>query len=292
MSAIPQQLYREITFTAGLPGLQGFTAKGSKDGGSHISFSIVMDRKKGPNKAEVVIHNLSRAKIALLEATGSVGTLSAGYELRVQQMFDGDIIQLDSKRTAKGTATKAFLGHGEVAYKEAEFSATIGGDVPYASIVAQIGVAMLLPVSPSAVDLTGSSLGGWTFFGKARDALTEIARAVGADWSIQDGAIIFTNGDTPTAEQAVLLSDTSGLLTTERIHEKRNKKSGKVLQRSGWKFTTLLNPGFRPGRIVSVISTSNPEVNGFFTINRASHVGDSKQGKFRSVIEAREATLA
>ncbi len=280
---VGQQFPRKITFTAGLPGLQAFTTSTQ-----FISFSVKKDKRKGPNKCEVKITNLKPPTLKLLEATGSVASLAVGYEGLDVVIFDGDVSRFDSKKTPTGSITSIRIGNGEIAYAETEFCRSIGAGTPYTSIIAQIALEMNLPLGNIGLTSDAVTLGGQSFFGPARKALTTIARAVGADWSIQEGALVFTTGDIPLPDTAVLLTGDSGLLDSTRIVQKRNKSTGKVTTRAGWTITTQLNPGFKPGRTVSIASIKNPQLNGLFTIRQVAHQGDNRGGKFTSVLEVRE----
>ena len=138
---------------------------------------------------------------------------------------------------------------------------------------------------------------GFSFYGQAKDALTEICNALGLSWNIQNNILnIILAGGTST-NRGLVFSPQSGLIgVPERITQaeyKSNKSNPKKKQKekakkeeprkkAGWRINTLLVPSVNPADMVKVESKW---ITGWFRVEKVSHRGDYNGTNWGSTME-------
>ena len=105
--------------------------------------------------------------------------------------------------------------------------------------------------------------------GNSRDILTKIARNNKADWSIQDGSLIFLPKDKVLSDDAVLISQDTGMINAPEQTDE------------GLELTCLLNPALQIGGLVKVESIIE-YFNGEYKIVKLAHSGDGIGGDWHS----------
>ena len=105
--------------------------------------------------------------------------------------------------------------------------------------------------------------------GNSRDILTRIARNNDANWSIQDGALVFLPKDKVLSDDAVLLSQDTGMINAPEQTDE------------GLELTCLLNPALQIGGLVQVESILE-YFNGEYKIVKLAHSGDGIGGDWQS----------
>jgi hypothetical protein len=112
--------------------------------------------------------------------------------------------------------------------------------------------------------------------GLAADHMTDLMRSAGLEWSIQDGQLQVLNVGQPLAGQAILISESSGMVGSPSVDTKG------VLA-----FTTLMIPGIKPGIPVSV-QTETPNTSGGYRIISVEYKGDTMGQEWYCVCEAQK----
>ena len=120
---------------------------------------------------------------------------------------------------------------------------------------------------------------GTVLSGNASRELTDLCRSVGAEWSVQNGAVQLLQIGEPLAGKAVELGPDSGLVGSPTIDNKDAKKGSIV------KATCLLIPDLVPGRKVTFKSVARLE--GGFRIEEVTYRGDTSGRDWYAEIECK-----
>ena len=241
-----------------------------------FEFEVKRSSRREPNTAQVRMFNPCDESIGLLEAAGAMIQLFAGYG-EPSLIFTGSIRKKAGVVVEETPTERIFTieaGDGEQAYQLVRFDKHFAAGTPNNTILDAIVREMGLGIGPGSAELPEHTYANdVTFYGPASRALREVVEDAGASHSIQDGNLVILVGDASTRETAVLISSSTGMLGSP---EKGDK--GKV------KFTSFLNPGIRPGRIVSIDAH---RVNGWHQVEKLTHAGDNQQGSFTTECEAK-----
>ena len=110
---------------------------------------------------------------------------------------------------------------------------------------------------------------GRVLCGDSREILNRVARNNQADWSIQDGNLIFLPKDKVLNAEAVLLSQETGMIGSPEQTD------------DGLELSCLLNPALQIGGLVEVQSIIE-HFNGEYKIIKLAHSGDGLGGDWLS----------
>jgi hypothetical protein len=221
------------------------------------------------------MYNPDPVSIGVIQGTGGMIEVLAGYKPFPSMIFTGSIPDRGIIAEKKGTDRIIVLeaGDGEFSSTTARFdwhySAGTEVNIVLQQILLQMGLGLGpgSPVLPPRVFTSDT-----TFFGLASDALNQICSDAGASWSIQDGNVVILLDDSqPTIETAILLTSDSGLIESPSVTD------------DGVNLKSLLNPGIRPGRILSVLSFASQ---GFFKARKVVHTGDTEGNAWYTEVEA------
>lgn len=252
--------------------------------GLRVSFKVKKTSGKEPNTAEVNIANLSATSRAAMAKKHAKLILQAGFEESIATIFSGDARTVDHVRDGASWVTKALAGDGERAYQYSRCSESFGPGTRASDVILYLSRA--LGINPGNALEKANALpkgsvaafaNGISVHGKAATELDRVLRAVGFEWSIQDGALqILEEGET-NRRQIVLLSPSSGLLGSP-VHGTPDKKGKPAML----KVKALLQPTLRPGDRVRIEAEAT---NGQFRIVSLSHSGDTAGGDWFTELE-------
>lgn len=245
--------------------------QGKRLEGLRVKFEIEKTLEAVPNKAVISIYNLNADSRALTERKGLALILSVGYGTLLEDIFSGDIAQPKSQLTGPDIITTFEVGDGEVAYQQSRVDITYTAGTSLKDAI--LGVAKsfgqtikdLASVGPEKI------LNGLVLSGPSRTHMDQLTAKGGLEWSIQDGAIQVLKKNSPTNEEAVVLSPQSGLIG---VPQKKDE---------GIELTSLLQTKIKPGRIIQV---SSKFISGTFRCTRVTHKGDTHDKDWVSVVEA------
>lgn len=252
----------------------------------HISFTVEKTIAQSANKGTVRIWNLSESTRTSIKAKDKI-IVKAGYEDEgTANLFFGDIqIVTDSKdSTDRITEIEAFDGQSAIQNTDITCSFSAGTSVQ--SVFQYIRGKMGLPLANKEIVLPGQYAGGYSFVGKAKDAMTQVLLYAGYAWSIQNEQIVIHNDFTVVQKTGLNISPTTGLIGSPQIinDTDTNQNEGqRVLKR--WGVKSLLFPQLIPGASVQV--TAN-EVKGIFKIETVIYDADNMEGEFVSNMEVVE----
>ena len=235
-----------------------------------VAFEIDKTINEKPNPAKIQVWNLNRDHInQLLSQDYKKVALSVGYgELR--QIYAGDITKTRIQREGLNFVLTLECSDGHQAYTQSRAKTTLKAGATDKQIVEELQKTMP-KVQTGAIDIPNQRKlpRGRVLNGNSRDILTKIARNNKADWSIQDGSLIFLPKDKVLSDDAVLISQDTGMINAPEQTDE------------GLELTCLLNPALQIGGLVKVESIIE-YFNGEYKIVKLAHSGDGIGGDWRS----------
>ncbi|HHF5843046.1 phage protein [Haemophilus influenzae] len=237
-----------------------------------VAFEIDKTINEKPNPAKIQVWNLNRDHInQLLSQDYKKVALSVGYgELR--QIYVGDITKTRIQREGLDFVLTLECSDGHQAYTQSRTKTTLKAGATDKQIVEELQKTMP-KVQSGAIDIPNQRKlpRGRVLNGNSRDILNKIARNNKADWSIQDGALIFLPKDKVLNDDAVLISQDTGMINAPEQTDE------------GLELTCLLNPALQIGGLVKVESIIE-YFNGEYKIVKLAHSGDGIGGDWHSKI--------
>lgn len=249
-----------------------------------ISFVVDKVQSDTPNKCTLDIYNLSDDTITKVAKVGNKVILRAGYEDEggVKSLFFGDTTRAIrvKDQTEKILKIEAFDGQTNLTETNVSLSyfPGISADVVTQDIISLIGLPLGNIITP-----TGSVYRhGFSFVGKAKDALNSVLFRVGRFFSVQNEQIIILELGEISRSTGLKITPNSGLINEPKLLDdlKSGQSADDVPKR--YEVDTLLLPQLVPGANVIIESS---QVNGTFKIEDATFKGDNFEGEFVTTIE-------
>lgn len=275
------QFLRSARVTIGPAGEDG----ASFDERFRIAFQVTKTLEQDANRAEVRIYGLSDDTVDRIQSLDNRLVLEAGYDGATKVIAVGDLSSYGTESEPPDSITVVESGDGLRALTEAQTSVSFAEGVDAERVLRQISDDMALEVRDVAETIDGLFEQGFSFDGRSKDALDQIAERVGLDWSIQDDEIQFTRPDAAALEEMVFLSRRTGLLDTPERMDDLSAGQVRGAEDGGWSFRSLLAPGIVPGGLVEVES---PRVSGIMRVVSVEHIGDTRGPEWESRVEAIE----
>ena len=255
-----------------------------------MQFTIEKGSKSEANQARIVVFNLSGASRSFFETTPLYFILQAGYEFPgqdpfVENIFQGSIIAITDPNTGKPTKsgkvanvrngadwqTSVEFGDGQSNQMTAKINKSFQQGITLKTAIQDVAGTFKLPINEirDVPDKTFES--GLVLSGTSKDELDKLAETAGVEASIQDGEIQILAPKSTTSDEAIVLTENTGLL-------------GSPIRRAeGLELLTLLIPRIRPGRKLSVASN---EIEGVFRCRKVIFEGDTHEGNWNARVEA------
>lgn len=232
--------------------------------------------KSGPNTATLEIYNPSPDSIAAAQTPRAVVRVLAGHDVP-RLLFVGTVIKNGARIEQAGPdriLTVEAMDGGrsyQAAHINESFSRTSTIEQVFGSLAEKLGVQL------GAVEL-GEGVQfprGLTLTGPARTVLADLATSIGAEWSIQDGALQVLSDSADTGEAVVLVSSRTGnLIGSPKVGSE------------GLEITALLDGRLRPGRRLVIESKM---FKGVYRAREVQHVFDSGwDSSFHTTVVAKE----
>lgn len=245
-----------------------------------VVFEINRNLTKHPDPAQITIYNLA-TKTRSGFYQGAPVRLSAGYMDAAGLIYAGTLTGITPNRDGPDYAVTLSCRDGDAAYRATTRRAYAVG-APMTLIVGDLVAAMGLRVGSGAVAaLAGlSSRGPLVHVGYAQDKLSQVLAPHGLVWSMVDGEVSIVPSDGALQADAILLTPDTGLVGSPEPISDKVPPIGAVVRRV--RVTSLLQPGFVPGRRVVLEST---EYAGTYRVDRLVHKGDTHGQDWYSVAE-------
>lgn len=244
----------------------GNTTTGIAIDALRVAFELTKSIDAKPNPGKIDVWNLSRQSSArILSGEFDLVKLWAGYEtLRV--VYAGDIVKKVVKRDGLDFITSLECGDGHVDYQNSLIMTTLASGSTEQDAYNAAAKAMK-NTKPGAFDLPLQRTlpRARVLAGNARDVLGRVALNNNADWSVQDGELIMVPADKVLPDEAVLLSQDTGMIGSPEATD------------NGLELSCLCNPALKIGGLVRVQSILE-FFNGDYKIVHLQHKGDAIGG--------------
>jgi len=248
---------------------------------SGLRVEFVVSKSKDENVASFKVYNVGPTTAAQL-SVGLLITLSAGYKGRESSIFSGDVIDIKKGVQGPDTIIEIISRAGASSLRSGIFSFSYGRAVSAFGVLRDLGARIGVPLDLKTGDLTDRPYSnGWSFVGKAIDALREVAERVGGRVVQYPGAVVIASRDiaVPASLEIALLSSSSGLLgSPSRLTEEEAAKDGTTgdkKKRHGWQFSSLIDGRIVHGGLVNIQSLSIPGGSAVVTVGELKITGDT-----------------
>ena len=269
-----QNWLRTYTLKCGDNGGSGFeigNINSNEEDCLHISFSVEKSSEESPNDAKVQIWNLSPDNLSILETKDCIVELKAGYGSSRALLLVGNVTSAITELDNADRMTELTVVDGLVELRDTNLTISINGKVDSKSVYQQIANEMGISIV-FAGDLTFVTLpNGFSYVGKAKNALQKLATLCGHAWSIQNQVLQITLPGRPITTQGYVLSADTGLI---KIPKKITIGSGDD-QKTGWEVEYLLNGAIGVNDIVELKSNT---ISGYFLVYKITMDGDNMSG--------------
>lgn len=245
-----------------------------------VVFEVNRNLRKQPDPAQITVYNLPQKDRSNL-TSGQELRLVAGYQETAGLLYSGTITAITPQRDGPDYGLSFTLRDGDAAYQRTIRQSYSAG-APLSVVVGNLVSAMGLGLTAGAAALLEgkATRGPLVHVGYARDKLEQVLLPWALRYTIADGMVSLLPFDSTTAEEAILLSPQTGLVGfPEPMTDQNRPKSNNVTQ---LRLTSLLQPGFMPGR--RVVLQGVPYA-GVYRVDRLIHKGDSHGQEWYSVAE-------
>jgi hypothetical protein len=256
-----------------------------------MSFDITRDLTKNTDRAEIKIHNLSDATIALMSKAKNKIVIYAGYadEGGAKKIFQGDLYQ--SWITKEGTERILNISsHDGLAYTQSSnFIKSYASGISVDTVINDMVSAMGYPINGSIPITNMVYSNGYAFAGKVCDCLQKVLARAGLRYNIQNEQICIYADGTPIipAAQLYLNYDTGLIFVEEKQRDNTVDAIKSAYRKPGtyYKVTTLIFPQIVPGAHIQIDTDAVPQTN--LVIESCKLSGDNFGGKFQAEIDAK-----
>lgn len=250
-----------------------------------VTFRIKKTRTPKPNAATITVNGLSDDSRALMQSKGARVILQAGYDDAMGTVFFGDSERIDHKHDGPEWVTKIEAKDAGRAYLNARVAETFAGSIPRGTAMLRVAQSLGLGIKAleahvPTINASKSHANGWTAHGRAAPELTRLLKAVGLEWSAQDGdLIVWRKGE--GLPDVVVLDEDHGLLGAPEYGTSEKKGKEPLL-----KLRSLLRYQLRIGSKVALKSRT---ISGTFMVEHLEHTGDTAAGPWFSDLEVKPA---
>ncbi len=243
-----------------------------------MNFHVKKSIKPEPNTCDLTVFNLNPKQRATLEEirpkkkdlVGIPVKIEAGYEEAQSLIWLGDLRTVETTLDGSEWVTDLSSGDGEKAKKKARVAQSFGPGTSPDTVLRALAHAMGIGVGnleffaqKQLFDSLARQIAsqGIVLSGSAAAHLTRWAESSDLEWSIQDGAIQFTDRGKPLPGQVVLLNAGSGLIGTPSVDNE-----GLLTVKM------LMIPDVIPG---SLLVLDSERIKGNYRIQKADYEGDT-----------------
>ena len=244
-----------------------------------IKFKITKSTKSTANKSIIEIYNLNQDSRGFIESFTSRKEivkpkvkLNVGYQDLSELLFIGDITLTSSHKNGPDWITTITADTGKDAVEDTKFKKTYKAGTSENIIVEDVLNEVQLLSENIKAELKGEKINqSVTVNGSIKKLLDEYIGNQEKEWSVQDDGVQVLDGNQTTNEPAITLSKATGLIGSP------------IKTDTGIKLKALIQPGFKPGRGISVSSSL---ITGFYKIEKVTFDGQTRSNQWYAMIEA------
>lgn len=268
-----ENFIRTYTLKAGRAGTSGFQIGNTESPAQetlHIAFSVEKSNAENPNDAKIQIWNLSQASLNILEEKDCIVELKAGYGNNMALLLAGNVASAITTFDSADRMTELQVVDGLVELRDTVISISMNGKVNCREVYTKIASSMGIPIV-FANDLSFHTLpNGFSYVGKAKNALQKLAGCCGHNWTIQNQVLQVTWPGRSISTRGYLLSSDTGLIG---IPKRITIGSGEE-EKTGWEAEYLLNGAIGVNDIVQL---SSSVASGYFLVHKITIDGDNME---------------
>lgn len=265
---------RRYVMKCGKMGKKGFQIGNIHDAAEtalHISFSIEKSNVESPNNAKIQVWNLSNKNLKILESKDCIVELKAGYGDSMALVLVGYVASAITTQDNADRMTEIEVVDGLAELRDTSVSISYNGKVNSKELYKYIAGQMGLPIV-FAKDLSYKTLpNGFSYVGKAKNALKKVSKCCKHSWTIQNHVLQITRPGRAISTKGYLLSSDTGLIG---IPKRITIGSGEEEQ-TGWEVEYLMNGAISINDIVKLKSDA---ASGYFLIYKITMDGDNMEG--------------
>lgn len=269
-----ENFMRRYIMKCGKMGKSGFqigNIHDARDTALHVCFSIEKSNAESPNDAKVQVWNLSDNNLKILDTKDCVVELKAGYGDNLALILVGNVTSVITTQENADRMTEMTVVDGRAALRDATISVSLNGKVNAKDVYQRIADAMGMSVV-FAKDLSFKTLpNGFSYVGKAKNALHKIANLCGQSWTIQNQVLQITWPGRAVSTRGYLLSSDTGLIGKPK---RVTIGSGDESQ-TGWEVEYFLNGAIGVNDVVQIKSST---ANGYYLVHKVTFDGDNLEG--------------
>lgn len=269
-----QNFHRTYVLTCGRAGEEGFqigNIHSPTEITPHIAFSVEKSDVESPNTSTIQVWNLSNQSLKYLAKKDVVAELKAGYGNNMALIIVGTVTSVKTSLDDADRLTEIDVVDGRVELRDTNVSVSISGSVNAKTVYDFIADKMGLSIRYANDLVFVSYPNGYSFVGKARNALQRIANSCNHVWSIQNGVIQVTIPGRPIGGTSYELNPQSGLLGVPKeitIGDNSQEKN----DMTGYEIRYLLNGSIGVNDIVRIKTST---INGYYRIHKVKFEGDN-----------------
>lgn len=240
----------------------------------HISFSVEKCDVESPNTAKIQIWNLSDENLKILDGKDCIVELKAGYGNSNALILAGNVTSVITTPENADRMTEIDVMDGRVELRDTAVCISVNGPVNCKDVYEKIAKEMGIPIT-FAGDLSfGNMPSGFSYTGKAKNALQKIAKYCGHRWTIQNQTIQITWPGRAISARGFLLNSDTGLIgIPKRITiAPASDKDG---SQTGWEIEYFLNGAIGVNDVVQIQSST---ANGYYRVHKVTIDGDNMEG--------------
>lgn len=255
------------------------------DGGIGFRIKFHVEKVTGPvpvpNPSTIQIYNLGPNSRAFVSKLNDLVVLEAGYGKNPKTIFSGNISKAITRKEGSDYVTELQAAEGLYAFQNSLINMSTSVSTPASTVVNTLLGALkgcgIQPGLVSGVPNTNYNQ-GIVLSGSAIKKLKDVCNSLGLDFTIENGESIVLPYGQAKPTPPIPITRLNGLVGIPEVREQ--DITGK---RSLITFKTLLNPALTAFQSVFLTSKF---VNGFYTIAKTTHTGDTFSLEWYTTCEA------
>jgi len=241
-------------------------------------FNVLLDWRGYQSYMDISIYNLSRETAAKVFKKNDKIALQAGYENRIDYLFQGKITNILPERIGPNRITRVYARGGARELEESTITKTLGEGSALPEVIKACASAMGLPavINGSALSNVTYS-GGYAMHGDPKKILASLAKTHDFNWLVENQKLVVIGKDSKRSGQTHQISALTGMEGSPELTE------------VGANVVTRLNPKIKIGQLFK-INSEYPRANfsnvyfqdipetvgqGTYRAERIEHSGDS-----------------
>lgn len=221
-----------------------------------ITFDVSKTLRREENTMLVRVYNVAIETRQKLVQDGKFVTLDAGYE-NLTTLASGDLVRAVVKKEPPDSYLELECSDAARSFRDTRVSLSFAAETSVSTVLDAVLGAFDFPVSREGVEITGLYRNGWSFSGRAVDALDKVTEKADIIWSVQDGRIELLGKQQPRLGSLIKITPSTGLIASPEKLEDTEGQTEKN-KGDGYRVRALLNPKLRPGDLVVLESEQVP----------------------------------